>query len=402
MELSKHQCIELNLKLLKKKKDMRKKKWREAHWKRKIDLSYIETTSLTAISQNIADNLSFCIDGTSEDLKAYSREVKDYLSTELGNETHTQMALKSLSLYEKVVPKQLLSNNQDPTQVNQAMETSIQNKSDSYFVDSIYNESACLSSLNILKTTSSSRATANNNILNNGTVSTSTFQCKNCRTKRPRLSELVQHQRDCHKNNLKTSFDFYDQVKEPQEDQTTIICADEITANEATQQKKSYPLSTNLYNTSPIGYLSSDPFAFIINLYWDQKLPKKCEKCGLVLNRVKYRKHIATCSEEVDAMDEASGTENNEEMDTNSVRGDVDMKVESGGKTEQRNELFVIKEEPAVLGQASSDSSRTTEHICKHFCFFPKFFSPRSWYGKKILSRVIIFGIWSDRSSKKN
>ena len=84
LDLSKHQCIELNLKLLKKEKDKRKKKWREAHWKRKIDLSYIETTSLTFLSQNIADNLSFCIDGTSEDLKSYSREVKDYLNTELG------------------------------------------------------------------------------------------------------------------------------------------------------------------------------------------------------------------------------------------------------------------------------------------------------------------------------
>ena len=102
LELSRHQCIELSLKLLKKKKDMRKKKWREAHWKRKIDLSYIESTSLASVSQNIADNLSFCIDGTSEDLKAYSREVKDYLSTELGNQTQTLMVLRSLGLYEKV------------------------------------------------------------------------------------------------------------------------------------------------------------------------------------------------------------------------------------------------------------------------------------------------------------
>ncbi len=102
LELSRHQCIELSLKLLKKKKDMRKKKWREAHWKRKIDLSYIESTSLASVSQNIADNLSFCIDGTSEDLKAYSREVKDYLSTELGDETQTLMVLRSLGLYEKV------------------------------------------------------------------------------------------------------------------------------------------------------------------------------------------------------------------------------------------------------------------------------------------------------------
>jgi hypothetical protein len=66
VDLNKHQCIELNLKLFKKKKEIRKKKWREAHWKRIIDLSYIETTSLTQLSQNIADNLSFCIDGTNE------------------------------------------------------------------------------------------------------------------------------------------------------------------------------------------------------------------------------------------------------------------------------------------------------------------------------------------------
>ena len=46
------------------------------HLKRRIDLSYIETTSLVGYSQLIADNLSFCIDGTNEDLKAFSREIK--------------------------------------------------------------------------------------------------------------------------------------------------------------------------------------------------------------------------------------------------------------------------------------------------------------------------------------
>lgn len=70
---------------------MRKKKWRELHWKKKVDLSYVETTSLTHHSKNIADNLSFCIDGTQTDLKAYSKEVKDYLNSMLGNESFEQM-----------------------------------------------------------------------------------------------------------------------------------------------------------------------------------------------------------------------------------------------------------------------------------------------------------------------
>ncbi|CAF0874058.1 unnamed protein product [Brachionus calyciflorus] len=94
IDLSKHQCIELNLKLLKKKKELRKKKWKETHWKRKIDLSHIETTSLTQLSSNICDNLTFCIDGTLQDMKSYSKEVKDYLNTELGNESQIQMILK--------------------------------------------------------------------------------------------------------------------------------------------------------------------------------------------------------------------------------------------------------------------------------------------------------------------
>jgi hypothetical protein len=63
MSLSKHQRTELQLKLEKKKKETRKKKLRELHFKHKIDLSYIETTQLNNLTQQIADNLAFCIDG---------------------------------------------------------------------------------------------------------------------------------------------------------------------------------------------------------------------------------------------------------------------------------------------------------------------------------------------------
>jgi len=175
-ELSKHQCIELSLKLLKKKKELRKKKWREAHWKRKIDLSYIETTSLTLLAQNVADNLSFCIDGTIEDLRAYSREVKDYLNTEIGEESQQNAALKGLGLLDKCYSSS-----------KHSLESVLQRKADSYFTDCVYNEPA---------TTSAS--------------STTSFQCKNCRTKKSSLNDLLQHQRECHGQDLKTTYDFYE------------------------------------------------------------------------------------------------------------------------------------------------------------------------------------------------
>ena len=127
IDLSKHQCIELHLKLLKKKKELRKKKLREAHWKRKIDLSYIETTSLTQLPQNIADNLGFCIDGTGEDMKAYTREVKDYLSTELGHETEMEMFLKCC------FPEYAESQSQSET-----VDHSVLRKANSYFIECVY------------------------------------------------------------------------------------------------------------------------------------------------------------------------------------------------------------------------------------------------------------------------
>jgi hypothetical protein len=63
MSLSKHQRTEMLLKMEKKKKETRKKKLRDLHFKHKIDLSYIETTQLNNLTQQIADNLAFCIDG---------------------------------------------------------------------------------------------------------------------------------------------------------------------------------------------------------------------------------------------------------------------------------------------------------------------------------------------------
>ncbi|RNA16504.1 MDS1 and EVI1 complex locus EVI1 isoform X2, partial [Brachionus plicatilis] len=88
--LNRHDCIDLRLKIFKKKKELGKKKLKDLQWKRKIDLSYIETTNFTNLFRNIADNLSFCVDGTKQDLKSYSLEVKDYLNSMLFSKDYKQ------------------------------------------------------------------------------------------------------------------------------------------------------------------------------------------------------------------------------------------------------------------------------------------------------------------------
>lgn len=225
LELSKHQCIELNLKLLKKKMDMRKKKWREAHHKRKIDLSHIETTTLTHLSQNVADNLAFCIDGTSEDMKAYAKEVKDYLNTEMGTETHEAQTLRSLGM-----------------KTSQAQ--GLQKRADTYF------------------------------------------------------------QKQEHDQHIKTTFDVY------QKQSQLYKCDQEEECGVAF-------LSSDVYATESVGYLSSDPFAYIVNLYWDQKLSMRCDKCHMVLNRPKYRKH--TCMESSEEEEDITDMKEEEEEEGKEV-----------------------------------------------------------------------------------
>ncbi len=127
---------------------------------------------------------------------------------------------------------------------------------------------------------------------------------------------------------------------------------DEPNAVNDNGSKKAYPLSTNLFSTSPIGYLSSDPFAFIINLHWDQRAPKKCQKCGLLLNRVKFRKHVLTCSEE--AIEEVSDAEDKCNEDTTDVATqDIDMKAE------QEREDELVRQELAK-----------NEQTCKPFFLY--------------------------------
>lgn len=250
VDLSKHQCIELNLRLLKKKKELRKKKWKEAHWKRKIDLSYIETTSLTQLSHNIADNLSFCIDGTQEDMRAYSREVRDYLSTELGHETQIQMFLKCCfpDIYQD-----LISQISNLTEANaaQLVDLNVLKKANSYFIDSDPKFE---------------------------------YNCKNCRgglnTKFSKIHQLIQHQRDMHGFDLKTAFENFK--------------------------------STHL-NNSPIGYLACDPFAYFLNLHWDKEIKLKCSNCGAETQRSEYKKHLLDCEAKVQEDGEYLGLNQDEE-----------------------------------------------------------------------------------------
>ena len=241
VDLNKHQCIELHLKLLKKKKEIRKKKWREAHWKKKIDLSYIDTTNLTQLPFNIADNLAFCIDGTQEDLRACSKEVKDYLNTELCSESGIQMFLKCC------MPEfyQRLASNGGVT------DASLLRKANTYFTEGIYLEQNAV--------VSGKRGVP--------LPFPSLVNCRICRAKFQCLADLVHHQRQSHSLDIKTAFDRY-----------------------ATNREASV-----LPENAPVGYLSCDPFSFILNLHWDSTVQKRCENCQKIFTRPKFRKHILSC-----------------------------------------------------------------------------------------------------------
>ena len=313
IDLSRHQCIELHLKLLKKKKDMRKKKWREAHWKRKIDLSYIETTSLTQLSQNIADNLSFCVDGTQEDLKSYSREVKDYLNTELGQETQMQMFLKCSfpEFYEslsaaantaqtalsaaasggkksssKTTGKGQSSQNSSESSIHNLDDAYLIRKANSYFANCFYLPSSIASATN-----------ESNSSLNKSVAVLPSLSCKYCRLKVRKIADLIQHQREAHNFELKTAFDCYNtsartQRRQPQTDSDSeSLASPKCTSN--------WLSSSNIQANSPIGFLGCDPFSFVINMYWDQVLKKKCKCCQKMIARPKYHKHMAECQSQM-------------------------------------------------------------------------------------------------------
>ena len=111
------------------------------------------------------------------------------------------MALKSLHLYEKVVPKQLQNphHNTNLSANSQLIDSQIQKKADSYFVDSIYNENAPNHNSGTKSRTTSTNTTAPN----------TAYQCKSCRAKCPKLNDFTQHQRESHDMELQTSFDFY-------------------------------------------------------------------------------------------------------------------------------------------------------------------------------------------------
>jgi hypothetical protein len=281
IELSKHQCIELNLKLLKKKKDIRKKKWREAHWKRKIDLSYIETTSLTQLSQNIADNLSFCIDGTNEDLKAYSREVKDYINTEIRNESQMEMFLRCCfsDLQKKL-------GNSSTSSASNIIDQNLISKANSYFVESVYQPAKEIPHTKTTTTNHTSSSSSKTSLLANNSNNTITFNCKSCRAKCRSLPELIQHQRENHKLEFKTTFDCYNHEVDEQNQNNCLNW-----------------VSSNMYANSPIGYFACDPFSYVFNLHWDSTLQVNCRNCGRNFARNKYSNHALNCVEQMENSD---------------------------------------------------------------------------------------------------
>jgi hypothetical protein len=89
------------------------------------------------------------------------------------------------------------------------------------------------------------------------------FHCRSCKAKFKNFFDLIEHQRAEHDSHLKTMFESSDAL--------------------ATVEK------------SPIGYLRCDPFALMLNLYWDLTLVVDCKNCNKRFLRGAYEKHNESC-----------------------------------------------------------------------------------------------------------
>ena len=101
--------------------------------------------------------------------------------------------------------------------------------------------------------------------------------------------------------------------------------------------------------------------AYIINFHWDQKLPKKCEKCGSVLNRSKYRKHISTCS-----------MSKGESMETDIEDNETTKTVNETGLPNDSIKLEINADDARLINSESEDIDQTVhtkvlDEICKYF-----------------------------------
>jgi hypothetical protein len=326
VDLSKHQCIEINLKILKKKKELRKKKLRETHWKRKIDLSYIETTSLTQLSANVADNLSYCIDGTYEDLKSYAREVKDYLSTELGNESSLQMMLKCFpELGENVHGTNRSMTSLSQSAQHQLVESNLIRKGNSYF----------------------SKIHASSNAGSDNSKHELNGQDSNSLSNRNEKSST----------RFKHGSELDDTVKTNQ-------------ADKSSQNGDESLLSKSVYSTSPVGYFGCDPFVYLINLHWDQVIQKQCTNCSSVVKRGKYQKHLEKCLKSKHALE----IEESSQHDLGSEQEIIIFEPCTGLSSEEKaiDEMSVLPDEEkekssneqVVVSQQNDQTFEQHESVC--------------------------------------
>ena len=169
------------------------------------------------------------------------------------------------------------------------LDTNLVSKANSYFVDSVYIPTKNIANQQPHQPGIAKSALSKSNASSANTNNVSMlFNCKNCRVKCRTMSDLVQHQRDHHNLIFKTTYDFYNDAESPSLSQTE---------TETKEEEKNCLnwYSSNMYANSPIGYFACDPFAYLLNLHWDQTMEKRCSNCQSTFARDKYLNHVLQC-----------------------------------------------------------------------------------------------------------
>lgn len=134
------------------------------------------------------------------------------------------------------------------------------------------------------------------------------------------LHEIIRHQREAHDYQFLTTYESAE--------------ASPPSSTHATGHRLSE------YNpTSAIGCFGSDPYAYLLNLHWDQQntasVRKTCPSCGETMTRAKFRRHCMTCK--LTAPEQQSDQDDRQSKVNTVVNGDQD-----DGEGEKTDEEIII------------------------------------------------------------
>lgn len=108
-------------------------------------------------------------------------------------------------------------------------------------------------------------------------------------------------------------------------------------------------------------YLGCDPTAYLLNMYWDKEMRKKCAQCGNTYSRPVFKNHVSVCqAKSATAQGDDKLNEDGEAMDESTTRPTL-----TSQQHEEENEIESMnsKQEPKENKRLKNTVSRVLNEM---------------------------------------